>query len=360
MTVRHASSLRRQRGAVTLLIALVLLTALATIALYSTRTSVLEQRTANNDYRTKQAELAAQAGLDEAIAALDKIDVSNNSGGAASYTRSLPGRNLEYADVNGSIPNGSFTVQYTTLAGSNNDILTLTSIGRSADGMAQMTRAQEVGFATFLRYSPLANVTLKGALTTDNSFQLSNTATSVAVWAGSAVNGSPNTTNVSVPGVSILKNDPLLAAQMFFSNFFATTQENVQVLGAHVDCTNGCTANHAAVSAMAAKPGRLYWIDGNLNLNGNVTLGSVAAPIILIADGTKFQLSHNNATINGLVFLTNGWSAAGARGIVNGALIIDGDATIASGNLTVNFDTTAITNLSALVGAYLRKPGTWR
>ncbi len=60
----------RQHGALTLMLGLLLLMGSAILTLASVRVGVMEQRIANNEWRAKEAQQAAQAGLDYALAML--------------------------------------------------------------------------------------------------------------------------------------------------------------------------------------------------------------------------------------------------------------------------------------------------
>ena len=58
----------RQSGAMTLLVGLLLLIGAGILTFSATRTSVIEQRIANNEFRAREAQQAAQAGLEYALA----------------------------------------------------------------------------------------------------------------------------------------------------------------------------------------------------------------------------------------------------------------------------------------------------
>jgi hypothetical protein len=60
---------KRQRGALTLLLGLLLLMGSSVLTLGAVRVGIMEQRIANNELRAKEAHQAAQAGLDFALAA---------------------------------------------------------------------------------------------------------------------------------------------------------------------------------------------------------------------------------------------------------------------------------------------------
>ncbi|RKT47241.1 PilX N-terminal domain-containing pilus assembly protein [Thiocapsa rosea] len=77
MTSRKTTSrkIERQRGALTLMMGLLLLMGSTMLTLSSVRVGVMEQRIANNELRAKEAQQAAQAGLDYALA---RIGQGNN------------------------------------------------------------------------------------------------------------------------------------------------------------------------------------------------------------------------------------------------------------------------------------------
>lgn len=72
---QQPSSTARQRGAATLIFALVMLTGITALTLTVTRTSVHEQRIAGNEYRDKEALEAAESGLEYGIGWLHEHDL---------------------------------------------------------------------------------------------------------------------------------------------------------------------------------------------------------------------------------------------------------------------------------------------
>lgn len=66
---------RRQRGLATLLIALIIMVSVTLVVIFTAQTAVLEQRMSGNEVRTKQANLAAQAGLEHAMAYMQQSNV---------------------------------------------------------------------------------------------------------------------------------------------------------------------------------------------------------------------------------------------------------------------------------------------
>ena len=68
MSPRKPCPRRRQSGAMTLLVGLLLLVGAGILTFSATRTGVIEQRIANNEFRAREAQQAAQAGLEYALA----------------------------------------------------------------------------------------------------------------------------------------------------------------------------------------------------------------------------------------------------------------------------------------------------
>ena len=68
MTPRTPRPRRPQSGAMTLLVGLLLLIGAGIITFSATRTGVIERRIANNEFRAREAQQAAQAGLEYALA----------------------------------------------------------------------------------------------------------------------------------------------------------------------------------------------------------------------------------------------------------------------------------------------------
>ena len=72
MNTRHVNySISRQKGAVTVFIALALMIAMTMMALTAGKFAFVEQETAGADYRAQEAAEATSAGLEWAIAWLD-------------------------------------------------------------------------------------------------------------------------------------------------------------------------------------------------------------------------------------------------------------------------------------------------
>ena len=71
------SNLRRQRGAATLIVVMVLFFIISLVAAYTSRNMIFEQRTSANQYRSTQALEAAEAGLEWALTQLNYGRISD-------------------------------------------------------------------------------------------------------------------------------------------------------------------------------------------------------------------------------------------------------------------------------------------
>jgi len=213
----------------------------------------------------------------------------------------------------------------------------------------------------------------------------------VTVNAGGAVDIS-RIASVSLPGapgeLAIVAGDGTLAAlstvapgglsaseRMFVSQFGMTRQTYRDQPGLR-RCpsppSTSCTA--ADINALLARnPGRIVWVDGNLELEAHATVGTMAAPVLLVIDGHALTLD-THVQIVGFVHLTGGAAAAavtvhlpnGAVGIT-GALVSETSlatqytGTVAApSQLTVTYDPIVLNRLRVGYGSWVRVPGSWR
>jgi hypothetical protein len=112
------------------------------------------------------------------------------------------------------------------------------------------------------------------------------------------------------------------------------------------------------VAAYAAGE-RQIWVDGDLNVNSNVTIGSANDPIILVVDGDV----HFNGTIQlyGVVYSTGmTWDNTGGGGaLIRGAAISEGNYT-GNGTPDYFYDPNVLSRLRNTLTSFVRVPGSWR
>jgi len=111
---------KAQRGAASLIVVMVLFFIMSLVAAYTSRNLIFEQRTSVNQYRSTQAQEAAEAGLEWALAQLNgaRIDAVCTEAGAAAADTSFRQR---YLGINTSPPpdptSGMITVLTQAVAG---------------------------------------------------------------------------------------------------------------------------------------------------------------------------------------------------------------------------------------------------
>jgi hypothetical protein len=116
-------------------------------------------------------------------------------------------------------------------------------------------------------------------------------------------------------------------------------------------------------------PGGVFWVDGPLTVDTAATLGSVAAPVILVLGGDVN--TGAGFTVNGLVYSRGAqWNHSTGAALVRGAFIaegnVDGDFTIL-GAPSIVFDADIVERLKLVkarqvpdFGSIVRVPGSWR
>ena len=148
-----------------------------------------------------------------------------------------------------------------------------------------------------------------------------------------------------------------------------------QVAEVVMDCSATCNAG--AVNAMAAKyPGRALWLNGDLNIDGNIgsalpvttpenqTLLAAEVP----ASGPVLLVVTGSARLSGGSFYgvlhsrQANWDFGGGASTVTGALISEGNITNTSAvnQSAVSLDIDVLTRLRTRHGAFVRVPGGWK
>ena len=175
------TNITRQRGAMALLMSLVILTLITFVSLYTAKTVSLEQKISGNDYRSRVAFEAAEAGIEAAI-----TYVSSSNGGA---DRSAPANGVAdelifetNGDVVVGLPDGD-EVNEKTFANNSKVIVSfsgtdtninVTALGISGDGAAQRKIERNVAVLNPLPNFPNVPVSAKGDVTVNGSATVNN------------------------------------------------------------------------------------------------------------------------------------------------------------------------------------------
>lgn len=355
----------KTRGAATLLITVILLTAAVLIMLFASHFSALEQKTASNQYTNDQAYEAAEAGLEFAIPYL-------NQNGATIIASPVNGF-IIYGPANSAITNvalangSKYSIVYTNPTANNFDLIQITSTGVSADGTATRVVKQQVQKRPLANGAPINPLSLIGAASLGGNSKVINLNSNVTIRSGSTVTirGSATTTaqsggsSAGSVGPDVQQNLGAyqgITPDQFFMTFFGSTastiENSVQIFYPSTSTTNYGTALDGLLNTSV-------WIDQPVSMHANPTIGSQTQPVLLIING-DFTVS-GSPTINGLVYVTGNASFGTGTPQINGALITTGTTNFL-GNVQLTFDPIIMTNLKLNTGTapYVKVPGSWR
>lgn len=349
---------RLQQGSTTILASVSVLMLITMVTVMNANVSVMETKTSSNEYRTLQALLSAQAGIDFALSNLSKNDVAN-----------IPETELTYDDNGTDVTTGYYSV---VVNSTDMEKIIVTSTGLSADKTATKTLTQNLIFSSVLRND--ATQYLAAPLITSGDTQIDHTnisdgAAPARVWSGGVITvqspgslGGNGADPIALRKLAskLYENDPLTADPLnvlFSPQMRANQNQGIKHMAMYHDCTANTCENPNKLSANSALS-KVHYIEGGLDLD-NVTIGTLANPVFIIVDlsgGGSFTM-ENNTVINGILVVLGNVDFSNRSSTVNGILIVDGN--LASGNnLTLSFDINVMNKMSN-VGVYTRLPGSW-
>jgi hypothetical protein len=160
---------------------------------------------------------------------------------------------------------------------------------------------------------------------------------------------------------TIVDNDASLAAlsaeRMFVSMLgLSPAAFKRQPSTVHFDCGGGCAA--ALAAKVADHPGRPIWIEGDLVIDADTTIGTPTDPVLIVVGG-DVTLATAGAVLNGVVYTRGADAAFSGSGLLQGALIAEGRISGGASVPTVTYDAAAITRLRVTHGPMIRVPGAW-
>jgi hypothetical protein len=252
--------------------------------------------------------------------------------------------------------------------------LDFTALGAPNEGRAIAT--QLVALTGTAVSPPSAALTTLGNINFASAAQLINGDTASGGWTmhtRGSISGNAVTTTIagSPSSASQVAGDTTLpsTADRFFSGVFNMFPGNLRLAPGTVrlgSTSTGCSSSGCSGAAVAAalsmNPGRVVWVDGDLNLESNV--GSTAEPALLIVNG-NLNFSAN-VTLTGLVYVRNPiWAPSYAGGQIVGAVIVEGEVANgsgagASGTPTITYNADALRYARLSRGSFVAVPGGWK
>jgi hypothetical protein len=410
----HSRPARRQRGAATLLVTLLLFFVMTMVAAYANRNLVFEQQASANLYRSTRAFEAAEAGAEWAVAMLndprpvdeqcrpsstglsfrDRIvtidattgrlaPVTWNDAGVDKPLRTACARDGEHwncscthdgAATPASRGNAAaFTVEWiahshagvlqaiatgcTSLAGPCGDI------GSPADASAVMHL--NLGLLPGMATLPPAPLTVRGDVQAGSAaigFQhLDPSSGAITVHAGGEVHA-PNARLLTAPGApvdfSVIEGDNALkglSGDQFFVSFFGLDKAlwRQQPAVRRLRCEDACA------TALAAPGLSLVWLDGDSTIDGSAIVGSPQRPVIIVCDGAL--TIRGQVLIHGLVYAKSlSWqdTAAGPAAL-HGAAMAEGSYQ-GNGSPDFIYSPAVLAAIKSRSGSFARVAGSWK
>lgn len=364
MKTQIQQALKPQRGAATLLTALVILIGITLVTITTSKTVLVESRIAADNYRTAQAVAAANYAMDYGFNYFNNggFDQVNNTTGAAGSdgiidvitVPSLPsafGGQTTTATLSFNNTAGNGCVAAGTTATMKHGKITAT--GFSDDGLASRTISQCVAPVAVLRNDgPKQPLVAHGGVALTGNARIINRYTNTTIWSGDDVsigsssametyiknpsvgaltltqlldtNETHNTQLVSNRnlgnGLDIIDKDPSLGTLTgleFFKNFF-----NAESRAELKEKANSNGQSYTSMGSAVTDPVKsgLIWVEGNQSMTGG-TIGSIDKPAIVVING-DFSIG-GGATIYGLLYVTGKYTINGTPQVI-GANIVEG------------------------------------
>ena len=342
--------IKKNRGMVTLLTAIVILVLLSIMVIFATKVGLFDQRMSANEARYKEAFTTAEAGLDFAVQKFDyefrKAGINNTCGvfTATNTMRTLiialdgQVKNLKTDGTTKSADTPWFSVDVTltpACTALNEDIVPLiqfTSTGTGADGTGTATIWQQVSMAKALPGgAPDVPIIVDGSVATGGDYNIvanpngGGPGVPVSIWTpvgtdvemgGSSatchrefyVGNNPQCSNPSGKSETlskgetnlvlaaydstrpdILPNDPGFPPDLF-AYLFGVSRVDWTSVKAKAANHNQVQGNCTGLDATAGATYPIWWIEGDCGMGPNQVIGSIAEPVILIIDDHELDM----------------------------------------------------------------------
>jgi hypothetical protein len=398
----------RQGGAATLLLVLGVLVMLTAITIVSGEIATVEQRTAGNELRGRQAFEAAMTGYERALAHVtNPANATAPFDFAAAPPNAAPRVRVTEQDVR----HGTYAVEFcdaSVVAGALQNPLPAPTVGCtpgtpgddrrliyargwSDDGSGLHHVVAVVEKAPAFGGTPSNPLTAKGSVSINGSADVTNPEGRLTIWAGNSVpfSNANFKTNILSPsgqgeviegsssrqaGIDVVANDGNLSNESdgdFFRNFMGYSPSAYRAAVGPQVITDGDLG-----SAEGSSPNSILWLadsnptDGikqDFSLNGGdfglLPVGTPgepgyqpAKPTVIIVDG-NFDVA-GNVTINGLLYVRGNLISHG-NVRVNGSVIVEGRVENGTGSLDIVYNSLLLGAARGL-GRAAVLPGSWK
>ncbi|MBL4631952.1 MAG: hypothetical protein JKY14_12645 [Paraglaciecola sp.] len=302
----------RQHGAVVLLTVVLLLIMVTLVTLYTGKIQSFEHRIIVNEQNQKWARAAAKSGLEKSIALIKVI-------------KTLPSTKVAEVLLDKSHFSVDVNLKALSVFAGNSNLLTLTSTGVSADGLAKVKIVEQFLLYPILHNIPLAPLMVKDGFNPAGHFEIATNANGrggqlpLSVWSDKAVvlSGTlSHSCNIDDFNVGQCQSHALsdhsqktadvldssatfpVALVSYLFNIPLADWGNVKQL-AKSQFTDCQSLDHQSVG--------LIWISGTCAIGLTQQIATKAKPIILVVSDGDLKLDKA-AIIYGLVFSFNSHS----------------------------------------------------
>jgi hypothetical protein len=370
------TALIKQKGMTTLLISTVLLFGISLIALFSTKSIVLEKKISANSYRAEQALFRADGALNYMASQLDSsnsnaqviraeqgLDATN----ATNFEKNLSGLaqllNFLVIDNYEQIKIEAYSNDKSTTRIVNQLLSAVPIAGNGAGKAVQHPLISRLGQALsekmFITNAYFNSTIWSGGKvllgeTSKTYIGLNNGETTELVLAsGSGKNN----------GIDILELDYTLSKMdkdQFFENFLNENASFIKRLAKD----NQLYFSAVDVQNSDTKNGLIWLGDGDADITlDNATIGELTKPVILIVDTTNHTFTtRGDISIAGLLYIRGDWEPTGEIN-VNGAVIVEGRIKASSDiDLTktiINYQPSSLKPPNPLPNTTARVIGSW-
>ncbi len=390
----NSTSTKNNQGFVTLTISLILLIAVTLISMFSVKSISLENKIANNSYRSDIALQAAEASVASAFNYLS-VDPDVDGDNAIDSVFDTDGDGI--GDNNEmDISSARAVITVDDMSGGEMTLMQIRSTGFSDDNSARRVISLVVANVDPLPNTPDNPMTTRGAVVINGSATVHNPEGHSTIWSGNDIDmGSNNSTSTNVAdpgdagypgcmdtpmtcdtvsssnrltaGLDIIEHDSSLGAltpEEMFINFFGMDPVTYRDSMISIDSTPGTVNGDVHLANY-----EVIWVEGDATIS-NITMGCTSAqnganvcpvaetrPSVLIING-DLELS-GTAQFYGIVFVMGNLDAS-ANATVHGAIISAGDlSNSAGGSLDVWYNSDILADLDR-AGPLTGVSGSWR